>query len=161
MEAKSDFRKTDMSFEQSYLGQLRALVGQRRLSSVGARVLIEHDTGRFLTIKRSDDGLWGIPGGGKELGETMLDVVHREAWEEARAKLRDVTPFGLSTDPEEENHTYPNGDQIQSVSLMTHAYLTNGDVASDQIETVDLRFASMDEIADLPFVKPERRIFEL
>ncbi|MCP4208737.1 MAG: NUDIX domain-containing protein [Shimia sp.] len=150
-----------MTFEQSYLGQLRAQVGSRPLIAVGGRVLIEDDKGRFLIIQRADDGLWGLPGGSMELGETLLDVVHREAFEETNAKLRDVTVFGLSSDPEIESHTYPNGYQIQSVSLLVHGFLVDKEVAPDQSETVAVKFVTPEQIDMARFVLPERRTFAL
>ncbi|MCH2065613.1 NUDIX domain-containing protein [Shimia sp.] len=150
-----------MTFQDSYLGQLRAQVGSRPLIAVGGRVLIEDDKGRFLIIQRADDGLWGLPGGSMELGETLLDVVHREAKEEANATIRDVTVFGLSSDPEIESHTYPNGDQIQSVSLLVHGFLAQKAVMPDQRETVAIDFVAPEEIDMARFVLPERRTFAL
>jgi ADP-ribose pyrophosphatase YjhB (NUDIX family) len=41
------------------------------------------DEGRILLIRRADDGLWAMPGGGFEMGETPAEAVAREVREEA------------------------------------------------------------------------------
>ena len=148
-----------LQFSESYLGQLRALVGNRRLLAVGARDLIEDDMGRFLIIKRTDSGHWGLPGGSMELGESLMDVVFREAMEEANASLERVTPFGLSSDPNIEQHTYPNGDQLQNISLLAHGYLANSDYAPDGAEVSKIRFVRYEEIDRDSFVATEYPTF--
>lgn len=49
--------------------------------------------GRILLIQRKDDGLWAMPGGAFEVGETPAEGACREAWEETGLK---VEPVGLS-----------------------------------------------------------------
>ncbi len=90
-----------------------------------------------------------------ELGEALLDVIHREAFEEANVTLKSVQPFGLSSDPAIETHTYPNGDVVQNVSLLAHGFLGNGPVASNDGEAVDFRFAHEEEIDPKGFVATE------
>ena len=149
-----------MSFSESYLGQLRALIGSRPLLAVGARVLIEDDRERFLIIRRADSGDWGIPGGSMELGESLMDVVSREAREEANASLKDVTAFGLSSDPKIEKHTYPNGDEVQNVSLLAHGYLANDDYAPNDGEATEIKFVRFDDINKEQFVSTEYSTFQ-
>ena len=50
-------------FGNSYVGQLRKLVGSRLLLVPGARIVIENSSREILLQKRSDFGLWGLPGG--------------------------------------------------------------------------------------------------
>ena len=55
---------------------------------VGARVLTADD--RILLCRRSiepQSGLWTLPAGFMELGESMEEGAAREAWEEARARI--------------------------------------------------------------------------
>lgn len=39
--------------------------------------------GKILLIRRHDDGLWAVPGGLAEVGETLAQAAERELWEEA------------------------------------------------------------------------------
>lgn len=41
-----------------------------------------HD-GKLLLIRRADDGLWALPGGVTDPGETLAGTARRELWEEA------------------------------------------------------------------------------
>ena len=70
------------SYEGSYVGQLRKLVGDRMLLTPGVRALIRDESGRILFIRRSDNGRWGMPAGGIELRETVLEALRREVNEE-------------------------------------------------------------------------------
>lgn len=148
-----------MTFQESYLGQLRAKMGSQRLLAFGARVLIEDPKGRFLFIRRADNGLWGIPGGAIELGESLMDCVHREAREEVNASLGAVTPFGLSSNPAHESHTYPNGDKVQNISLLAHAFIENEDLSINDGEATEMKFAYFEDMKESSFTPTEYRTF--
>ncbi len=53
-----------------------------------------HD-GRLLLIRRSDDGLWALPGGITDPGETLARTAQRELWEEAGLAGRVVRLLGI------------------------------------------------------------------
>ena len=53
-----------------------------------------HD-GRLLLIRRSDDGLWALPGGITDPGETLARTAQRELWEEAGLAGRVVELLGI------------------------------------------------------------------
>ena len=150
-----------MGFADSYLGRLRAAMGSAALLSIGVRVLVEDDRGRFLILKRSDGAGWGLPGGGMEPGESLLDTAHRESFEEANVRLGCLTPFALSSDPARERYTYPNGDEVQFVSLMVHGTFAGGSLASNDGEALAFRFMAEDEIDMTTLVAPERPVFGL
>jgi ADP-ribose pyrophosphatase YjhB (NUDIX family) len=49
--------------------------------AAGAEALIVRDE-KMMLIRRSDNGLWAIPGGLVEVGETLAEAAQRELWEE-------------------------------------------------------------------------------
>lgn len=49
--------------------------------AAGAEALIVRDE-KIMLIKRSDNGLWAVPGGLVEVGETLAEAAQRELWEE-------------------------------------------------------------------------------
>lgn len=148
-----------MSFSESYLGQLRAAVGQMPLLSIGARVLVEDAQGRFLILRRADDGKWGLPGGGMELGESLMQTAARELLEETNLVLSDATPFGISSDPQVERHVYPNGDPVQAIALLVHMRAAGGKLLANDGEAQGFRFATPAQIEAVDFVTPERPTF--
>ena len=101
------------SFDESHLGKLRRIVGTQLLLVPGARVVIERSDGRILLQKRSDFGLWGLPGGNAEPGEDLNAVIVREILEETGLVVWDLTPFGFGCDPDLETVRFPNGDLCQ------------------------------------------------
>ncbi|XHR92373.1 NUDIX hydrolase N-terminal domain-containing protein [Mucilaginibacter sp. UC70_90] len=52
---------------------------------VGVNGILFDDNGRLLVEHRSDDFLWGLPGGWVDIGEDPETAMKREFWEEARA----------------------------------------------------------------------------
>lgn len=47
--------------------------------------VVFHD-GKLLLVRRTDDGLWALPGGITDPGETAAETARRELWEEAGIK---------------------------------------------------------------------------
>lgn len=100
-----------ISWAESYLGQLRAIAGERVLMFVGARAVIRDDAGRVLLIKRSDNGHWSLPAGAMELGESITECAVREVFEETGLAAEEVEPYALYTGADYTNtnqwgHTY-------------------------------------------------------
>ena len=66
--------------------------------SVGdAAVIVEwgHSVGRILLIRRADNGLWAMPGGALEVGETPAEGVMREVFEETGVRCAAVALVGV------------------------------------------------------------------
>jgi len=53
------------------------------------------EAGRILLIRRRDNGLWAMPGGAFEVGETPAEGACREAWEETGVEVEPVTLSGV------------------------------------------------------------------
>ena len=70
------------NYNESYLGQIRKLIGKRKLIITGARAVIRDREDRILFIRRRDNGLWAMPAGSQELDESILDCLKREVKEE-------------------------------------------------------------------------------
>ncbi len=51
--------------------------------------------GRILLIRREDNGLWAMPGGAFEVGETPAEGACREAWEETGVEVEPVALSGI------------------------------------------------------------------
>jgi len=55
---------------------------------VGCDVFVLNNEGKLLLIQRADNGLWALPGGCHDLGETPKACAERECFEETGLKVR-------------------------------------------------------------------------
>ena len=61
-----------------YIKKLRKKIGHDPIINVGATVLVFNEKNEVLLNLRSDTNNWGIPGGSKELKETLKECAIRE-----------------------------------------------------------------------------------
>ena len=83
-----------------------------------------------LLQRREDNGLWGLPGGSVEPGESVTQAVVREVCEETGLEVEPIRLIGVYSAPE--NHqivTYPDGDVIHYVSSCFECRITGGVIA--------------------------------
>lgn len=122
-----------------YLLDLRKVVGNRTIVTVGASVILVNEEGQILLIHRKDNGLWGLPAGSTEIKEAPIDTAIREVEEETGIQLTQnelnlVQVFG----GENFFYTYPNGDQCSNVVISYSATIKKSqDIAKITSETDD------------------------
>lgn len=138
-----------MGFAESYLGRIRAKVGQGLLIVPGGRIVMEDAQGRILFQLRSDLRIWGLPAGSVEEGESATDCIRREVLEETGLTLTELGCFGHSSDPEFEVFTYPNGDVVHAHAACFFSRRWEGELSTDDEETLDLAFFSPDALPEL------------
>ncbi|MCP4356733.1 MAG: NUDIX domain-containing protein [Chloroflexi bacterium] len=101
--------------------------------------------GKLLLIKRHDNGLWAVPGGAVEMGETAAEAAVRELWEEVQVRGKVTQFLGLF-----DSRLW--GSRIK-VQLFHHVFL--GDIVSGIPQTTpeatDVGFFTAD---DLPPLSP-------
>lgn len=135
----------------SYIKKIRAQLGSAAFIHPAARILIENDRGEFLVIERGDNGRLGLPAGALEEDETIEACIRREVAEEAGLQLGDLTLIGLITDPQREQVTYPNGDQIQYFTVEFYAKVAHvTPMPADEAEVKAARFVPAVALVALP-----------
>jgi ADP-ribose pyrophosphatase YjhB (NUDIX family) len=117
-----------------YMLELRKLVGHRPLVMVGTATFIIDSGNRLLMLKRSDNGLWGPPGGALEPGELLEASAAREVLEETGLELNELALFGVFSGPEM-YYRYPNDDEIFGVSIVYLARRWRGEVCLNDEHT--------------------------
>jgi len=130
---------TNLSWAESYAGQIRSLAGDRTLMMVGAKGLVRDPAGHVLLIRRTDNGYWGVPGGSMELGESVADCAMREVFEETGIQAATATPYAMYTGPRYTvtniyNHTY----QLFVVAFLLTDWA--GELRPDPEEATDAGF---------------------
>ncbi|GAA4411281.1 NUDIX domain-containing protein [Fodinibacter luteus] len=111
--------------------------------SVVAVVLNEQS--RVLLIHKTDNSLWALPGGGHEIGESIVDTVVREVKEETGYDVEVETITGTYTNP---RHVmaYDDGEVRQQFSIAFRARLVGGEActSSESSEVVWVRPEELD-----------------
>ena len=81
----------------SYIKELRKTIGNKRVILVSCGAILENEREEILLQLRADTLNYGIPGGIKELNETLMDTLLREIKEETNISLnkKEVKPFGI------------------------------------------------------------------
>ena len=113
--------------------------------STTAVVIDEHD--RIVLIRRRDNDLWALPGGGMELGESIVDTAVREVKEETGLDVEVTGLIGVYTDP---RHVmaYTDGEVRQQFSLCFTTRLLGGDLMADS-ESTDIAWTPSQDIPSL------------
>lgn len=120
-----------------------------------ASAAIVDQRGRILLIKRRDNGLWALPGGGHEIGETIEETAVREVKEETGLDVEITGLSGIYTDP---GHVaaFTDGEVRQQFSLCFTAECKGGQLATDE-ESTDIAWIEPRKLDDLS-IHPSMRL---
>ncbi len=127
-----------------YIQELRKLVGTRPLIMAGACILL-CDERSLLLQRRSDNGLWGLPGGAMEPGESLTEVAKRELFQETGLIANKLALFDVFSGIEL-YYKYPHGDEVFNVVTAYVCVDFEGTLAGDGEEVLDLRFFDFDDL---------------
>lgn len=109
--------------------------------------IVRDQSGRVLLIHKTDNNLWALPGGGHEVGETIVDTVVREVKEETGYDVEVEAITGTYTNP---RHVmaYDDGEVRQQFSIAFRARLIGGDAqtSSESSEVVWVRPEEIDAL---------------
>ena len=105
------------------------------------------DDGKILLQRRSDTGLWALPGGAMEIGETIGEAAIRETKEETGLDVGLEYIVGIYTNP---RHVvaFSNGEVRQQFSVCFACHIVGGEMKISK-ESTDIGFFSPEEIEHL------------
>jgi len=101
---------------------------------------------QIVLVKRKHEpfqGKWALPGGFVEYGETTVDAVVREVFEETGLNSTVKDLLGVYSDPKRD----PRGHTVTVVYLLKRQ---RGELRSGD-DAVDVRFFNVDELPELSF----------
>lgn len=136
-----------------YIKGMRKFVGHAPIMICACGLLIFNEKGQVLLQRRSDDGLWGNPGGSMDLGETIYDTIIREIKEETNLDIfKDNLKIFNIYSGEEQHHVYPNKDEVYIVNIIFETDVYKGTMKTDS-ESCELIFFDIDNLP-LNITKP-------
>lgn len=136
---------------------LRERVGTALVVMVASSAIVVDERGKVLLQQRSDNGQWGIPGGGIDPGEEPAHAVIREVYEETGLDVEVSRLVGLFGGKQQIKQ-YPNGDRIAYVSITFECRVTGGEIKPDPDESLDVRWFALDELPPEFMSVHQRRI---
>ena len=132
-----------------YLRWIRQHVGHDKILMVYASACVRDEAGRVLWQRRADFGWWGLPGGVLELDESLPQCVMREVCEETGLEVEPTRLVGVYSSPDFDV-IYPNGDQVQQVTVCFECRVpkgkrreTNPESQSGDDETIELAWFAL------------------
>ena len=130
----------------NYINNLRKYVGNQPLLMIGSTVLVLDSDNRLLMIKRSDNGMWGVPGGAMELGESTENTARRELLEETGLETDKLILYDVFSG-KELYYRYPSGDEVYIVTVVYLARDVHGTLELADGEHYDFQYF---DLAQLP-----------
>ncbi|RAS90341.1 DNA mismatch repair protein MutT [Bacillus cereus] len=137
-----------------YIEELRKVVGSRPLNLAGVAVAVFNEQGQILLQQRRS-GIWGVPGGFIELGESTEEAGRREVFEETGIEIGTLQLISVFSG-KEFFVKLPNGDEFYPITI---AYLCKdikgGLLKADGIESLSVQFFDFDKLPEniSPFIK--------
>jgi 8-oxo-dGTP pyrophosphatase MutT (NUDIX family) len=111
---------------------------------VAASAFVLDPEGRLLMIRRTDSGLYALPGGRHELGETMTETAVRETLEETGVTIEVTDLIGIYSDPA---HVvaFSDGEVRQEFSICFRARPVSGQPRPSD-ESSEVRWIPRDQL---------------
>ena len=138
-----------------YIQSIRKKVGKDKII-LNFTCGILSQSGKILLQKRADKGTWGLPGGAIELGESAVEALVREFYEETGVKVTVKKLLNVYT---KYSDSYPNGDEAQVITILylvkPENTVSNNSFVSD--ETLDLDFFDASDIKNIVIVNQQHR----
>jgi 8-oxo-dGTP pyrophosphatase MutT (NUDIX family) len=110
-------------------------------------VIFDEARKKVLLTRRSDNGLWCLPGGAVDPGETVEEACVREIWEETGLQAQVVRLAGVYSDPNR-LIVYPDGNKVHVVALNFEAQAIGGKLGLSN-ETTAWDFFTPEQAAKL------------
>ncbi|WP_033824764.1 NUDIX hydrolase [Kitasatospora sp. MBT63] len=120
-----------------------------------ASVVVVGDDGRVLLQRRTDNGMWALPGGKMELGESLAGCGIRETLEETGIRIEITGIVGTCTNP---GHVfaYDDGEVRQEFSICLLGRPVGGTIAVSD-ESTEVAWFTPEETDGLPMVDSIRK----
>ena len=128
----------------AYLKNIRRRIGTELVLIPGVAAIIRDEAGRILFQRRAEDGLWSLPSGSIDPGETPAAAVIREVREETGLQVEPVAVVGVFGGLDYRMQ-YANGDVAEYTVVVFECRVLGGTLGGLDDETLELRYCSAAE----------------
>ena len=129
-----------------YISELRKFVGHKPLMVTAAMCIIYNEAeNKMLLEKRTDNGMWCVPGGAIELGETLEEALRREVKEETSLDIFNPRLFDVRANV---HMVYPNQDEVYYTDVVYLITEYDGELKPDA-ESRELRWVPINELPEI------------
>ena len=126
---------------------------------VAVKIVLVNDKGQVLLLRKSQDnerhagnsGLWNLPGGKINPGESIYEALVREAFEEVGVKVHEYDPAPIYAG---EWRPVVRGQQLQIVGLFYVCQHWSGEIVIDS-EHDDYRWIERHSLTEFSILPPE------
>jgi 8-oxo-dGTP pyrophosphatase MutT (NUDIX family) len=119
-------------------------LGKEGKLRVGASAVIFNEEGKFLLTKRADNGLWCLPGGAVEAGESVAEACIREVFEETGLHVSVKRLVGVYSHPDQ-LVVYKDGNKAFIIAIHFEAEIIGGEPGLSN-ETTDFGYYTAQEM---------------
>ena len=127
-----------------YMKNLRAHFGSQLVMTPSVAALIRNEAGQILFLVRADNGLWDLPAGAIDPGETPAQAVVREVREETGLIVEPSAVLGVFGG-EGFRVSYSNADIVEYTVIVFECRVVGGELGGLDDETAELHFISAAE----------------
>jgi ADP-ribose pyrophosphatase YjhB (NUDIX family) len=127
----------------SYIEYLRNMVGHNKVIVNATAIVIPDERDRILLQKRSDNGLWGLPGGLLEMDETIEEGAIREVKEETNLDIVITQFIGVFVNPD---MRWRDIDEAKVYSYGFIGKTIGGSLEINDDESTELRYFAKSEL---------------
>jgi ADP-ribose pyrophosphatase YjhB (NUDIX family) len=127
----------------NYITFIRNLVGDSKIILTATSVVIVNEQDEVLLLHRSDNHLWGLPGGLMELDESIAECAIREVKEETNLDVALTRFLGVFNNP---LMRWRDKDEARVIAFSFAAKIVGGDLRVNDSESVELGFFAKDKL---------------
>lgn len=110
-------------------------------------VIFDEARTKVLLTRRADNGLWCVPGGAMESGESAAEACEREVFEETSLRVRVRRIVGVYSNPDQ-LIIYPDGNKVHIVVVGFEAEIIGGELGLSN-ETTEAGYFSLTEMESM------------
>lgn len=112
----------------------------------GVAAVIFNAQRQVLLVRRNDNGLWSLPSGHLEIGETVVEAIKREIQEETGLTVDVKKLIGVYSDPVSQVFSYPSGATTHFITLSFLCCITGGCMQADYSEIAEVTFFDINHL---------------